>query len=124
LTASGGETDLGKLRGLAGTGLAADDDHRMFRNRSRDLGGALRNREIRRIRDRRPPRAARLALLDRAGKRDGDPVPFRERRVSTPGTLNASGERNRVGGTSERQLGGKKRRGRRRAHAAESNEAA
>ena len=70
------EADLRQLRRLAGTGLAADDHHRVCRDGRGDLVGALRDRKLGGIGDRRPPRGPRPTALDRA--RDGrrDPVPL------------------------------------------------
>ena len=76
LAAAGGEADLGQLRRLAGAGFAADDDDRMLADRARDLVGALRDRQVRRIRDARLRRGARRALGDRALEVGGEPRPF------------------------------------------------
>src|SRR6266496_6729866 len=53
------EADLGELRRLAGTRLAADDDHLMLANRGTDLRGAFADRQLRWIGDIRSPRCAR-----------------------------------------------------------------
>jgi len=44
LAAAEGQTDLRQLRGLAGTGLAADDDDLMRFDRARDVLAPGRNR--------------------------------------------------------------------------------
>src|SRR6266496_1876916 len=70
------EADLGELRRLAGTRLAADDDHLMRANRGTDLRGALPDRQVRWIGDARSPRCTGASALGRTRHRPGDALPF------------------------------------------------
>src|SRR4029453_9807843 len=61
LAATRREADLGELGRLARAGLAAHDDDRVQADRARDLVGALRDGQVRRISDGRFGGSTRLA---------------------------------------------------------------
>ena len=92
------QADLGQLRRLARAGLAAHDHDLMLADRPRDVGGALRHRQLRRIGDGRPARGAGLPALDRTRHRGGDPLPLGRRRVPAARALDPAPERDRVRG--------------------------
>jgi hypothetical protein len=106
------EADFRQLRGLAGTGFAADDHDLMRADRNFDVGGALRDRQLRRVDDRRPARGTSLASLDGPRDRLSDPLPLFIRRAAAARPLDPPRERNGVRGQSRGELRKQTGRGR------------
>ena len=95
--ASRREADLRQLRRLARAGLAAHDDDRMLANRGRDVVGALRDGQLRRIDDRRLRRGARTAQRDRALDVLADPPPLLRPDLVVTRALDPRAQPRRVG---------------------------
>ncbi len=104
LAAAFRHADLGQLCRLAGAGLAAHDHDLMFTNRPRDVGRALRHRQLRRVGDGRPAGGAGLPALDRTRHGSGDPLPFGHWHAPAARALDPAGERDGVGGHPLREL--------------------
>jgi hypothetical protein len=76
LAAAFREADLRELRGLAGSGLAADDDDLIRPDRRADFRGTLRHRQVRRIGDGGAAGGALAPPRHRALDRLRQPLPF------------------------------------------------
>ena len=111
LAAAGGDADLRELRRLARAGLAAHDHDRVRADRRGDLAGALRHRQVGRIRELRARRDPLGVAPDRARDVGREPPPrllgsasrarFADSRLESRGVR---GER--VGEAPQERLGG------------------
>ena len=104
--APGREADLGQLRGLAGAGLAADDDDLVRADRALDLAGALRDRQLGREVEARHARGAGGAAGDRLLHVGRQARPFGRRGAPRARRLQPPGEARRVGRGGMRQARG------------------
>ena len=90
--AAGREADLGQLRRLARTRLAADDDHRVLADGTRNLVCTLRDRQVRRKGNGRLARGARLASGNRTRRVLAQARRFGVGCARCPGTVDAAGK--------------------------------
>ena len=91
---TGGEADLGQLRGLARPGFPADDQHRMRADGRRDFIGALRNRQFGRVGDGRL--GCDSGVPPRTGSRDVRRNPCNGTLVVRPQALNPRPQPGRI----------------------------
>ncbi len=114
------DADLRQLRRLAGSGFAADDDHRVVANGGSDLVGALRDGQLGGVRNRRTAGGALGAALHRTDNGGGDLLPFGDGRLPAARPLDATRQRQRVGGHGGGKLREEAGGGGRGDHAADS----